>query len=82
MDLPELSQCRRPLHACETSVGASETWSPDTDATEPHDSSHLDHISGKHVVLFLCGLVHKPTPIPEAVKLPEAKAAVNKEWVK
>ena len=32
--------------------------------------------------MFHYGLGHKPIPFLEAVKLPEAKAAVNKEWEK
>ena len=28
------------------------------------------------------GLVHTPIPIPKAMKMPGAKAAVNKEWHK
>ena len=46
-------------------------------------SSHLCRISGKaHIELFLYGLVHKPMPIPEALKTPEDEAAVKKEWEK
>ena len=35
-----------------------------------------------HTGIFHCGLVHKPIPMSEAMKIPEAKAAVNKEWDK
>ena len=47
----------------------------------PH--SHEDHIAGKgenslqHYIL-----VHKFVPMPQAVKIPAAKAAVDKEWEK
>ena len=42
---------------------------------------HEDHIAGKGVIhcsttIFL----HKFIPMPQAMKLPAAKAAVDKEW--
>ena len=46
-------------------------------------SNHEDQIAGKgenslqHYIL-----VHKFTPMPQAVKIPAAKAAVDKEWEK
>ena len=43
--------------------------------------SHEDHISGKGVnSLSHYNLVHKFIPVPEAVKILDAKAAVEKEW--
>ena len=59
---------------------ASDTWNPHTDA-RGSDSSHVGHISGKgHVGIFHYGLVHKPIPTPEALQIPKAIAAVDKEW--
>ena len=45
--------------------------------------NHEDHIAGKGVnSLSHHNLVHKFTPMPEAMKIPDAKAAVEKEWEK
>ena len=42
---------------------------------------HEDHIAGKgNNSLQHCNLVHKFIPMPEAMKIPAAKAAVDKEW--
>ena len=30
---------------------------------------------------FHCGVAHKPISIQEAVKIPEAKAAMDREWI-
>ena len=39
---------------------------------------HMDHIAEKwYVGSFHCGLVHKPVSIQEAVKVPEARAAIK-----
>ena len=44
---------------------------------------HEDHIAGKGGnSLQHYKLVHKFNPVPQAVKIPAAKAAVDKEWVK
>ena len=44
---------------------------------------HEDHISGRgDNSLQNYSLVHKFTPMPQAMKIPAAKAAVNKEWEK
>ena len=44
---------------------------------------HEDHIAGKgDNSLQNCNLVHKFIPMPQAMKIPAAKAAVNKEWEK
>ena len=44
---------------------------------------HEDHIAGKgENSLQHYNLVHKFIPMPQAVKIPEAKAAVDKEWEK
>ena len=45
----------------------------------PHH--HEDHIAGKgEKSLQHYNLVHKFIPMPQAVKIPAAKAAVDKEW--
>ena len=42
---------------------------------------HEDHIAGKgENSLQHYNLVHKFIPIPQAMKIPAAKAAVDKEW--
>ena len=42
-----------------------------------------DHIAGKgENSLHHYNLVHKFTPMPQAMKIPAAKAAVDKEWEK
>ena len=47
----------------------------------PHH--HEDHIAGKgDNTLQHCNLVHKLIPVPQAMKLPAVKAAVDKEWEK
>ena len=44
---------------------------------------HEDHIAGKgDTSLQHYNLVHKFIPLPQAMKIPEAKAAVDKEWEK
>ena len=44
---------------------------------------HLDHIAGKgENSLQHYNLVHKFIPMPQAMKIPAAKAAVDKEWEK
>ena len=43
----------------------------------------MDHISERGYVGDVhYVLVHKPIPIPEGMKIPDAKAAANKEWDK
>ena len=45
--------------------------------------NHEDHIAGKgENSLQHCNLVHKFIPMPQAMKIPAAKAAVDKEWEK
>ena len=47
----------------------------------PHN--HEDHIAGKgDNSLQHHNLVHKFIPMPQAMKIPAAKAAVDKEWEK
>ena len=46
----------------------------------PH-KNHEDHIAGKGMnSLRHCNLVHKFIPLPQAMKTPDAKAVVEKEW--
>ena len=45
--------------------------------------NHEDHITGKDEnSLQQYNLVHKFIPMPQAMKIPAAKAAVDKEWEK
>ena len=45
----------------------------------PHN--HEDHVAGKgENSLQHYNLVHKFIPMPQAMKIPAAKAAVDKEW--
>ena len=49
--------------------------------SEPHN--HEDHIAGKSENSSQhYNLVHKFIPMPQAMKIPAAKAAVDKEWEK
>ena len=44
---------------------------------------HEDHIAGRgDNSLQHCNLVHKFTPMPQAMEIPAAKAAVDQEWEK
>ena len=44
---------------------------------------HDDHIAGKWFTsMSHYNLVHKFIPMPQAMKIPDAKAAVDKEWKK
>ena len=44
---------------------------------------HEDQIAGKGIhFLQHYNLVHKLIPMPQAMKIPEAKAAVDKKWEK
>ena len=50
---------------------------------ESTPTHHEDHIAGKgDNSLQHYNLVHKFIPIPQAMKFPAAKAAVDKEWEK
>ena len=45
--------------------------------------NHVDHIAGKGFnSMAHHNLVHKFLPMPQAMKIPAAKAAVDKEWEK
>ena len=44
---------------------------------------HQDHITAKGMILCIhYSLVHKFIPMPQALKIPDAKAVVEKEWKK
>ena len=46
-------------------------------------TKHEDHIAGKGFTsMTRYNLVHKFIPMPQAMKIPDAKAAVDKEWKK
>ena len=50
---------------------------------EPLPNHHEDHIAGRgENSLQHYNLVHKFIPMPQAMKIPAAKAAVGKEWEK
>ena len=50
---------------------------------EPQPKYHEDHVAGKgDNSLQHYNLVHKFIPMPQAMKIPAAKAAVDKEWEK
>ena len=50
---------------------------------ESRPNCHEDHIAGKEdTSLQHCNLVHKCVPMPQAMQIPAAKAAVDKEWEK
>ena len=60
---------------------ASESTRPRTGESLPNH--HEDHIAGKgDNSLQHHNLVHKFIPMPQAMKIPAAKAAVDKEWEK
>ena len=45
--------------------------------------NHEDHIAGKgYTSMTHYNLFHKFIPMPQAMKIPDAKAAVDKEWNK
>ena len=45
--------------------------------------NHEDHIAGKGFTSMThYSLVHKRNPMPQVMKIPDAKAAVDKEWKK
>ena len=41
---------------------------------------HMEHIAEKGARSFHYGLVHKPVPVQEALKIPKTEAAGDKEW--
>ena len=64
--------------AVATSIDASES---DSGACRTVKRQHLDHIAEKgYVGSFRDGLEHKPVSVQEAMEIPQAKAAADKEW--
>ena len=62
-------------------LGASESTRMRMEESPPN--YHEDHIAGKgDNSLQHYNLVHKFIPMPQATKIPAAKAAVDKEWAK
>ena len=63
-------------------VEAHESTRKRLESTLP--SNHEDHIAEKKGPIQEChyNLVHKCIPMPQAMKLPDAKAAGDKEWKK
>ena len=62
-------------------LAADESTRMRMENSEP--SNHEDHIAGKgENSLQHYNLVHKFIPMPQAIKIPAAKAAVDKEWEK
>ena len=60
---------------------ASESTRPRMGESLPNH--HEDHIAGQgDNSLQHCNLVHKFIPVPQAMKIPAAKAGVDKEWEK
>ena len=52
-------------------------------AESSQSKNHQDHIAGKgYNSMSHFNLVHKFMPMPQAMKIPDAKAAVDKEWKK
>ena len=50
---------------------------------ESPPNHHEDHIAAKeNISLQHYNVVHKFIPMPQAMKIPAAKAAVDKEWEK
>ena len=48
----------------------------------PH-KNYEDHVAGKRTDSWSYhNLVHKSFPVPQAMKIPDARAAVEKEWEK
>ena len=62
-------------------LDASESTRPRMGESSPNH--HEDHIAGKEDnSLQHYNLVHKFIPMPQAMKIPAAKAAVDKDWKK
>ena len=59
-----------------------ESHEPTRQRVEPSlPKNHEDHIAGKgYASMSHYNLMHKLIPIPQAMKIPDAKAPVDKEW--
>ena len=70
---------RKTKYACVVDSDESTRSSPEGAGYKPHQ----DHTAAKGMnSLNHCSLVHKFIPTPQALKIPDAKAAVEKEWEK
>ena len=67
--------CRRHKTKYACIVDADESTRPRLDGAG--HKPHQDHITAKGMAN---NLVHKFIPMPQALKIPDAKAAVEKEW--
>ena len=75
----ESTEIRKSKHA--RIVEGHESTRKRLERTPPKD--HEDHIAGKGFnSLSHKNLVHKFIPVLQAMKIPDAKAAVDKEWKK
>ena len=73
------NKIQKTKHAC--IVEAHESTRKRLESTPPKD--HEDHIAEKWFNSSShCNLVHKFIPMPQAMKIRDAKAAVDKEWEK
>ena len=75
----ESNKTPKTKHAC--TVEAHESTRQRLESSLPQD--HEGHIAGKgcnSMIHYI--LVHKFIPMPQAMKFPDAKAAVDKEWEK
>ena len=51
--------------------------------TQSKEETHKDHIADRgHVSMSYYNMVHKPIPLPRAMNIPKAKAALDKERTK
>ena len=65
------------IHGC--IVESHESTRQRVESSQPE--KHEDHIAGKGFTsMSHYNLVHKFIPVPQVMKLPDAKAAVDKEW--
>ena len=75
----ESNKIPKTMHAC--IVEAHESTRKRLESCLP--KGHEDHIAGKgYNSTTRDNLVHKFIPMPQAMKIPDAKAAVDKEWKK
>ena len=68
--------CTTSIHVCEEQSDSENTGARGKVKRQPYGP----HCRKKYVGSFHFVLVHKPVKIQEAVKIPEGKADVNKEW--
>ena len=79
MELNASHKVPKTKHAC--IVEAHESTRQRVKPSPP--KNHEDHIAGKgYTSMTYYHLVHKFVPMPQAMKIPDAKAAADKEWKK